>query len=165
MLHPGLIGVVERALADSELDPALLSLEITEQTVTEDTEAAARVLGQLRELGIEIAIDDFGTGYSSLAHLKHFPVNTIKVDRSFVSGLATDRSDRSIVAAVISLAHGLGLRAVAEGVETEEQLGDLRLLHCDFGQGFHFSRPQPPELIERLFAPEADRSRRPASVS
>ncbi len=119
----------------------------------------------VRELGIEIALDDFGTGYSSLAHLKHFPVNTIKVDRSFVSGLATDRSDCSIVAAVISLAHGLGLRAVAEGVETEEQLGDLRVLHCDFAQGFHFSRPQPPELIERLFAPEADRSRRPASVS
>jgi len=165
VLHPGLIGLVTRALADSMLDPALLSLEITEQTVTEDTEATARVLGQLRELGIEIALDDFGPGYSSLAHLKHFPVNTIKVDRSFVAGLVTDRSDHSIVAAVISLAHGLGLRAVAEGVESEEQLGDLRLLNCDFAQGFHFSRPRPPEAIESMFAGVEEGSLRPASVA
>jgi EAL domain-containing protein (putative c-di-GMP-specific phosphodiesterase class I) len=102
---------------------------------------------------VHLAVDDFGTGYSSLTYLKRFPVETIKVDRSFVSGLGIDAEDTSIVDAVVKLGHSLGLTVVAEGVETPLQLTRLRDLGCEFGQGYLFGRPQPAELIELEHAP------------
>jgi diguanylate cyclase len=100
-------------------------------------------MGALRALGVRLSIDDFGTGYSSLGYLRRFPVDTVKVDRSFVDGLGTESEDSAIVAAVVSLGHALGLTVVAEGVETEEQAKYLQLLNCDLLQGYYFSKPLP----------------------
>ena len=105
------------------------------------------MLSQLKDLGVRLLIDDFGTGYSSLTYLQRFPVDGIKVDRSFVAGLGTDSEAEAIVSAVIGLAHGLGLVAVAEGVETEEQVRHLIDLDCDVAQGYHFGRPSSADLV------------------
>jgi diguanylate cyclase (GGDEF)-like protein/PAS domain S-box-containing protein len=144
--------IVEAALQDSGLDPRLLCLEITESAVLADPEAATDALERLKALGVRLAIDDFGIGYSSLAQLKTLlPVDTIKIDKSFVDGInAADGEDAAIVDAVLRLATGLGLSAVAEGVETQEQVQALLDLGCTLSQGFHFARPQPPEELERL---------------
>jgi EAL domain-containing protein (putative c-di-GMP-specific phosphodiesterase class I) len=114
----------------------------------EDSVAAGSALRELRGLGLHIAVDDFGTGYSSLTYLKRFPVETIKIDRSFVLGLGLEADDTSIVEAVVQLGHSLGLRVVAEGVETPLQLTRLRELRCDNGQGYLFGRPRPAALVE-----------------
>ena len=143
---------VRSILAETEIDPMSLSLELTETVLMEAAPATLAILGRLREMGIRLAIDDFGTGYSSLSYLKHFPVDTLKVDRSFVKGLGVDPEDSAIVAAVVGLAHTLGLSAVAEGVETEGQLKHLRLLECDLAQGYYFAHPQPAEAVEKLFS-------------
>ena len=118
----------------------------------DQSEASVERLRGLRSLGVKLALDDFGTGYSSLSYLRRLPLDTIKVDRSFVSGLGTDPADIPIVQAVISLAHGLGIDVVAEGIETEAQLALLRELACDRGQGFWFSRPLPDPAMEALLA-------------
>ncbi len=145
--------VVEQALEASGLDPRLLCLEITESAVLADPEAATVALERLKALGVRLAIDDFGIGYSSLAQLKALlPVDTIKIDKSFVDGLNNNSEDTAIVDAVLRLAAGLNLSAVAEGVETAEQVEALIALGCTLSQGFHFARPQPPEELERLFA-------------
>ena len=144
--------LVAEALAVTGMPAESLTLEITETALMNDTKAAGQVLRQLRSLGVHLAVDDFGTGYSSLTYLKRFPVETIKVDRSFVSGLGIDAEDTSIVDAVIKLGHSLGLTVVAEGVETPLQLTRLRDLGCEFGQGYLFGRPQPAELIELAYA-------------
>ncbi|EQD71382.1 diguanylate cyclase/phosphodiesterase with PAS/PAC and GAF sensor(s), partial [mine drainage metagenome] len=128
--------------------------ELTESAfVATDDYDAYRVLAALRETGIEVAIDDLGTGYSSLAYLKHLPVDVVKIDRGFVAGLGVDRADALIVEAVIHVAHGLGLRVVAEGVETESQLEAVRALGCDAAQGYLLARPvrgeDLPSAIER----------------
>ncbi len=107
--------------------------------------ATTAQLRALKSLGVQLAIDDFGTGFSSLAHLRRFPVDVLKIDGTFVAGLGREPQDASIAAAVISLAHALGLKTVAEGVETEEQLAILKELGCDLGQGYLFARPLPPE--------------------
>jgi diguanylate cyclase (GGDEF)-like protein len=149
-------GVVERALAETELDPSLLCLEITESAVMADPAAATAVLEQLKALGVRLAIDDFGVGYSSLAQLKALlPVDTIKIDKSFVDGVTGDGEDQAIVDAVLRLADGLGLAAVAEGVETAEQVDALLGLGCRLSQGFHFARPQSPSELERLLEIDA----------
>jgi EAL domain-containing protein (putative c-di-GMP-specific phosphodiesterase class I) len=119
-----------------------LCLEITESVLME--ESSVEVMQALRDLGVHLSIDDFGTGYSSLGYLKRFPVNSVKVDRSFVDGLGTDGEDSAIVAAVVSLGHALGLSVVAEGVETSGQLQELLALGCDRAQGYWFSGPRDP---------------------
>jgi diguanylate cyclase (GGDEF)-like protein/PAS domain S-box-containing protein len=143
--------IVESALRESGLDPRLLCLEITESAVLADPESATYALERLKALGVRLAIDDFGIGYSSLAQLKALlPVDTIKIDKSFVDGLNHNGEDTAIVDAVLRLAAGLNLSAVAEGVETSEQVEALLELGCTLSQGFHFARPQPPEELERL---------------
>jgi diguanylate cyclase (GGDEF)-like protein/PAS domain S-box-containing protein len=150
------VGIVEAALATSGLAPELLCLEITESAVLADPEAATVVLERLKALGVRLAIDDFGVGYSSLSQLKALlPVDTIKIDKSFVDGVTTDGEDHAIVDSVLRLAKGLGLTAVAEGVETGEQVEALLGLGCRLSQGFHFARPQPPDELERLLSIDA----------
>jgi len=134
-------------LAETGLDPQYVELEITERTIIEDFDLAIALLTELREIGIKISIDDFGTGYSSLSYLKNLPVDTVKLDRSFVIGTSSDSRDAALVMAVITLAHNLGLRVIAEGIETESQRDFLRLLRCDEGQGFLLGRPAPAEQL------------------
>jgi EAL domain-containing protein (putative c-di-GMP-specific phosphodiesterase class I) len=135
------VGEVRHLLDKYRLDPRLLMIEITESTLMRDTDRAALMMHQLKALGIKLAIDDFGTGYSSLSALKRFPIDYLKIDQSFVANLTTDASDAAIAVAVISLAHSLGLRVIAEGVETPAQLEYLRGRDCDEMQGYFFSRP------------------------
>jgi diguanylate cyclase (GGDEF)-like protein/PAS domain S-box-containing protein len=129
----------------SGVDPDAIWLEITESTLMRDAESAVVSLSKLRGLGVHLSVDDFGTGYSSMTYLKRFPVEALKVDRSFVDGLGEESGDTAICTAVVSLAHALGLRAVAEGVETAEQMASLRQLGCELAQGYLFGRPEPAE--------------------
>jgi diguanylate cyclase (GGDEF)-like protein/PAS domain S-box-containing protein len=137
------LGVVSEALGETGIDADSLWLEITETALMADTHTAGIALRDLRGLGLHLSVDDFGTGYSSLTYLKRFPVEAIKIDRSFVSGLGLEADDTSIVDAVVRLGHSLGLSVVAEGVETPLQLNHLRDLGCDRGQGYLFGRPRP----------------------
>ena len=134
-------------LEETGLDAHRLELELTETSIMENAAAAADLLGRLRELGVRIAIDDFGTGYSSLSYLKRLPIDTVKLDRSFVSGATTDPNDAALVMAIITLAHNLKLKVIAEGVETEEQKTFLRLLRCNEGQGYLFGKPMPADVF------------------
>ena len=134
-------------LEETGLDANRLELELTETSIMENAAAAAALLAQLRALGVRIAIDDFGTGYSSLSYLKRLPIDTVKLDRSFVSGATTDPDDAALVMAIITLAHNLKLKVIAEGIETEEQKTFLRLLRCDMGQGYLFGKPMPADVL------------------
>jgi diguanylate cyclase (GGDEF)-like protein len=136
-----LLPDIRGALAESGLGPEHLELEITEGTVMQDSQRAARILGEIKALGIALAIDDFGTGYSSLAQIKRFPIDTIKVDRSFIRNLPQDAEDKAITQAILAIAKTLGLAVVAEGVETAEQESFLRDHACDQTQGYFFSKP------------------------
>jgi diguanylate cyclase (GGDEF)-like protein len=142
---PDFIANVSRALAEAGLDPGHLELEITESLVLQDDETTATILGELRAMGLRIALDDFGTGYSSLSYLSRFPLDILKLDRSFVRDVTMNASARGIAAAVISMAHVLGLRVVAEGVDQEEQVRFLKEQGCDELQGFLFSGPLDPD--------------------
>jgi diguanylate cyclase (GGDEF)-like protein/PAS domain S-box-containing protein len=142
------VDFLARTLAETGLHGTDLMLEVTESAVLDDAARAERVLRDLKDLGVRIAIDDFGTGYSSLSYLRRFPVDAIKIDRSFVSGLLSEPDDETIVSAVIGLAENLGLAAIAEGVEDMAQLERLRALGCAYGQGFLWSRPVPPGRFE-----------------
>jgi diguanylate cyclase (GGDEF)-like protein/PAS domain S-box-containing protein len=149
-------GVVGEALALSGLPPHRLCLEITESAVMADPEAAIAVLERLKAIGVRLAIDDFGIGYSSLSQLKALlPVDTIKIDKSFVDGVTSDGEDHAIVDAVLRLAGGLGLAAIAEGVETPDQVEALVAMGCTLSQGFHFARPQSPAELEQLLEIDA----------
>jgi diguanylate cyclase (GGDEF)-like protein/PAS domain S-box-containing protein len=150
-----LVDEVATALREHGVAPHQLGLEITETALLQDAEGAVAALGALRSLGVRLAIDDFGTGYSSLSYLKRLPVDAVKVDRSFVDGLALDGDDSAIVAAVTGMARALRLTTIAEGVESVGQLFALRRLGCDLAQGFFFTTPQPPSHISRLL--EEDR--------
>lgn len=141
---------MRRALEESNLDPHRLELEITESNAMQNAESSIYTLRELKNLGARIAMDDFGTGYSSLNYLKRFPIDTLKLDQSFVHDVTTDARDAAIVSAVISMAHSLNLEVVGEGVETEEQLEFLRKQSCDRIQGYLFSAPISAGNIEKL---------------
>ena len=162
--HSDLVASIRQVLTDTKLDPSCLQLEITETIAMQDIELSVPTLVSLRDLGLQTTLDDFGTGYSSLAYLKDLPVGTLKIDRSFLENVVTDARDAVIVANTIALAHGLQLRVIAEGVETEEQLAFLKEHHCDEYQGFLFSEPLPAAAFERLLR-QANESRvRPADL-
>jgi diguanylate cyclase (GGDEF)-like protein len=148
LVDPLLVGRIDACLGGSGVDPSSLRVEITEEALIEDSGHAAAVLTALRDRGIGISVDDFGTGYSSLAYLKRLPVDALKLDRGFVAGVGEDGDDRVIAAAVVGMAQALGLRVVAEGVETEEQLHVLRAMGCDQAQGYLFARPMPADELE-----------------
>jgi EAL domain-containing protein (putative c-di-GMP-specific phosphodiesterase class I) len=138
---PNLTTMVRQALASSGLPASALCLEITESMLMRDQAAATERLNALRRLGVRLAIDDFGTGYSSLAQLQRLPLDTLKIDRSFVSGLGECRDAEAIVTSIIAMAHAVDLSVIAEGVENERQLEVLQRLGCDQAQGFYFGRP------------------------
>jgi diguanylate cyclase (GGDEF)-like protein len=142
--------VVARILQETGLNAHHLELELTESSIMKNAESAVRTLGELKEMGVKIAIDDFGTGYSSLGYLKRLPIDTLKIDQSFVCDVTTDPDDAALVMAIITLAHNLSLKVIAEGVETEAQLSFLHLLRCDEWQGYLCSRPLPVEAFEEL---------------
>jgi EAL domain-containing protein (putative c-di-GMP-specific phosphodiesterase class I) len=145
----GFVDVVRQAIAEG-LSPAGIDLEITESVVMEDIGVNIQKLKAVRELGIDVAIDDFGTGYSSLGYLAKLPVQSLKIDRSFISTMEKDPNAMTLVSTIISLAHSLKLKVVAEGVETETQAQYLRLLHCDQMQGYLFSKPVPSAEFAKL---------------
>jgi diguanylate cyclase (GGDEF)-like protein len=151
--QPNLTGVIRRALEESGLAACYLEVEFTEGALMKNVASTLELMTQFKEIGLRLAIDDFGTGYSSLNYLKQFPIDKLKIDQSFVKNIAHDPNDAAIVQAIIALARSLGLSTIAEGVETESQLGYLRSLHCNEIQGFFFSRPVPPNefiaLLER----------------
>lgn len=149
-----LLELVKNVLADYKLAPGWLGIEITESSIMKHPEQTIRTLNDLRELGVAIAIDDFGTGYSSLSYLKRFPVDKIKVDQSFVRDISIDPNDAAIVSAVVAMSKQLGLKTIAEGVETREQLEFLTKLDCDEYQGFYFSEAVPAQDIERMLRAE-----------
>jgi len=150
--NPDLIEQIRQALRATGLDPRSLKLEITESVVMDDIEQAIEMLNQLRALGVESSIDDFGTGYSSLSYLHRFSSSTLKVDRSFVSRMADHNENIEIVRTIIVLARNLGMKVVAEGVETEGQLAQLRALSCDYGQGYLFSKPANATNVTKLLS-------------
>jgi diguanylate cyclase (GGDEF)-like protein/PAS domain S-box-containing protein len=152
--HAGLVADVDATVQRTGLDPATLKLEITESALMRDVDAAIATSRALKALGVQLAIDDFGTGYSSLGHLKRFPFDTLKIDRSFIDGLGHDEQDTAIVRSVITLAKMLNLSVTAEGIETILQEAQLRTLGCERGQGFLFSRPRAPEAIRQMLAME-----------
>ena len=162
-LDPDLANGISQVLNSSGLEPSALELEITESSVMDPSEASLGVLQQLRGLGVRIVLDDFGTGYSSLAYLRQLPLDTIKVDRSFVTDLDVGDPNVGIVRAVVSLAHGLGITVVAEGIETPEQARRLRDLGCDMGQGYTWAHPADPLHAGEFIARRLDQRRPPMS--
>mgnify|MGYP002700331951 FL=1 len=152
LLGDFLVERLDRLLKKYQLPAHLLELEITESTIMVDPERALRVLNGIAQLGITLAIDDFGTGYSSLAYLKRLPVRTLKIDGSFVTAMLDDEQDEIIVHSTINLAHNLGLKVVAEGVEDEQVLERLRQQGCDQAQGYFIEKPQPAEKVDAWLA-------------
>jgi EAL domain-containing protein (putative c-di-GMP-specific phosphodiesterase class I) len=148
--HPGLVPSVAAALEETGLRPSRLSLEITETVLIDNADLALQTLERLKALGVRLVLDDFGTGYSSLSHLKRFPIDIVKIDRSFVDGLGADPGDSAIVSAVISMGLAMGVGIVAEGVETDAQADTLRALGCPLAQGFLFARPLDAEAAGAL---------------
>jgi diguanylate cyclase (GGDEF)-like protein/PAS domain S-box-containing protein len=148
--HPGLVDEIVRAVEKTGMDPFQLKLEITESTLMQTNSATQRSLDELRKLGVQFALDDFGTGYSSLSYLQVFKADTLKVDRSFLSGVERGGDALAIVRSITSLAHALGMGVTVEGVETAEQLLKVRAVQCDQAQGFYFSEPRPGEDVSRM---------------
>jgi PAS domain S-box-containing protein len=152
-----LASEVSDILQQTGIDPRQVDLEITENVAMGDAERSAVVLSELKAVGVRLSIDDFGTGYSSLSRLQRFPVDTLKIDRSFISGMGSDHETQEIVRVIITLAHNLGLRVVAEGIENQEEMEMLNHLGCDLGQGYLFSRPADADTIEELLRRQRDR--------
>jgi len=159
-----LADVVRRAIHETGVEPSAIELEITETTAMQNAELTIDVLRALCDIGVSISIDDFGTGYSSLSYLKRFPINAVKIDRSFVSAVDSSEGDQAIVAAVVAIARTLHLRVIAEGVETEEQLAFLRRRGCDEAQGFYFSKPVSAETLMRVMSSK-ERATRSATAT
>jgi diguanylate cyclase (GGDEF)-like protein len=154
--QPDLIEKIRGVLEETGIDPHCLKLEITESVVMENAEAATMMFKQLRALGVQLSIDDFGTGYSSLSYLHRFPVNYLKIDKSFVGRMTEAKDNSEIVRTIITLGRNLGLEVVAEGVETEHQNKQLKALGCDFGQGYLFSRPIDGEAVPAMLVKALD---------
>ena len=152
IIESGLVDHVRTALSDSGLQAENLVLEITESTLIENPALVSTVLQELLALGVTIELDDFGTGYSSLTVLHHFPGHTLKIDRAFVETMIDRPESQTIVRSIVSLAHSLGLRVTAEGIEDTDQLNALSALGCEYGQGYHFSRPLPADDIAAMLA-------------
>jgi diguanylate cyclase (GGDEF)-like protein len=150
--RPEFVEEVRAALRDSGLDPAKLTLEITETVLMRKPDATAQLLGELKALGVRIAVDDFGTGYSSLAYLRQFPVDSLKIDRTFITGLAHSSEAHALTHTLIQLGKALGLETLAEGVEQQDQVRELQREGCDLAQGFLFARPLTPDALERFLA-------------
>lgn len=157
---PGLDRLVNDVLNDSGLAPRWLELELTETIALHDIDAAIETLKVLKSMGVRLAIDDFGTGYSSLSYLRHFPIHSIKIDRSFVGGITTNSSDAAIARAVIAMAQNLGVRVVAEGVENEKQLTFLRSYECHEVQGYYFFPPMPAKNIGQILRRQREKTTR-----
>jgi diguanylate cyclase (GGDEF)-like protein/PAS domain S-box-containing protein len=154
LTHPDVVPTVLGALRRSALDPQRLTIEVTESTAMADRDSGFRALREMSAAGVRIAIDDFGTGYSSLDHLREMPADILKIDRSFVAGMSIGSPDSALVAAAVAMGRALDMQVVAEGIETAEQVADLREFGCPLGQGFLFARPLPAEELDRLL--EAD---------
>jgi len=160
--HPDLLSQIRETLRETELNPRCIKLEITESVVMNNAEQSVKTIDELRKMGIRVSIDDFGTGYSSLSYLHRFPIDTLKIDRSFVNRIGDDSESSEIVQTIINLASNLGMEVVAEGVETEEQLDFLKNMNCGYGQGYYYSRPvdnlSATEIVENLREEDAHKS-------
>jgi EAL domain-containing protein (putative c-di-GMP-specific phosphodiesterase class I) len=165
LAEPSLLDDVTRALAQSGLPPARLTLEVTETVLMRDTAQALAALHALKALGVRLAVDDFGTGYSSLSYLRQFPVDVLKIDKSFVDGVARGGHDAALARTIVALAEMLGLRTVAEGVEHEAQRDALAALGCALGQGYLFARPLAADAMRAYVAERVGRGRRQASAA
>jgi EAL domain-containing protein (putative c-di-GMP-specific phosphodiesterase class I) len=150
--HPGLLHAVATTLDATGLRASSLVLEITESVIMQDTEANLATLHALKEIGVRLAIDDFGTGYSSLSYLQKFPVDILKIDKSFVDGVARGGSEAALARTIVALGDTLSLRCVAEGIEEDDQRRHLRALGCAYGQGYLFARPLPPEAVAEILS-------------
>jgi EAL domain-containing protein (putative c-di-GMP-specific phosphodiesterase class I) len=148
--HVDFVEQIRQVLQETSFDPRYLKLEITESLLMENIETAMRKLQQLKEMGVLLAMDDFGTGYSSLSYLSQFPIDVLKIDRSFVSRMDAEQDKRAIIGTIIKLAHDLNMTVIAEGVETREQMEYLRFLACDYVQGFLLARPMQTNDAEDL---------------
>ena len=142
--------MVARALEESGLAPHCLELEITESLAMQDLDCTIAIMRRLKQMGVKLSVDDFGTGHSSLACLKRFPIDMLKIDRSFVRGIPTDRDNTFITTAIVALAHNMNIGVIAEGVEKEEERVFLKSVQCDEMQGFLFSKPLPDDLLTRF---------------
>jgi predicted signal transduction protein with EAL and GGDEF domain len=151
----GLLAVVLAALDEAETDPSCLELEITETAIMKDAEGAVRLLRRLKDAGVRLSLDDFGTGYSSFHYLRHFPLDSLKIDRSFVAEIHADARESPLITAMIAMARNLGLNVIAEGVETREQADFLHANGCHETQGYYYSRPLPPCGLRELLRSQA----------
>ncbi|MGI8754803.1 MAG: putative bifunctional diguanylate cyclase/phosphodiesterase, partial [Acidimicrobiales bacterium] len=158
LAHEHIVDDVREALEDASLDPSTVTLEITETTLMHDTEVTRECLAELRRIGVSLAVDDFGTGYSSLQYVQRFPIDVIKIDRSFVTGLGTNPGDGAVVQSMIELSQRLGVHTVAEGIDRPEQVRLLRSLGADLGQGYLFSQPLPASGIDALLSRKSSES-------
>jgi EAL domain-containing protein (putative c-di-GMP-specific phosphodiesterase class I) len=152
LLGPHLAATVARILAETGMDPAALTLEITEGVLLQDGQRAAIVLTELKKLGITLALDDFGTGYSSLTYLRNFAVDIIKIDRTFIAAMMNDPTTDAIIASIITLGRNLGLAVIAEGVETDDQHDRLLEHGCQHAQGYFYARPMPANEFDSIIA-------------
>ena len=150
--QPDLPSQIGKCLELTGVDPSCLQLEIIETIAMSDAEKSGHVLAQLKALGVRLSIDDFGTGYSSLSRLRRIPVDTLKIDRAFISNMDSDPESREIVRIIIMLAHNLHLKVVAEGTETEEHTNLLKQLDCEMAQGYFFSKPADDKAMSKLLA-------------
>ena len=151
-----LVQQIADILQRNKIDGSSLKLELTESLIVEDFPFASDILSRLRELGIQVQIDDFGTGYSSLGYLHSLPIDTLKIDRTFISQLGTTGNGLEIVRTILALAHGLGMNVIAEGVETNDQLSKLLSLDCEYVQGFLFAKPVNPQEASTLLGKKLD---------
>jgi EAL domain-containing protein (putative c-di-GMP-specific phosphodiesterase class I) len=156
--QPDLASEIGKALEQTSVDPDCLQLEIIETIAMGDAEKSGHVLAQLKALGVRLSIDDFGTGYSSLSRLRRIPVDTLKIDRTFISHMDSDTESLEIVRIIIMLAHNLGLKVVAEGTETQEQINLLKQFNCEMAQGYFFSRPADDQAMLKLLISDRDAS-------